>query len=84
MLTLGIAVDANVLINERVREELAAGKSAKTAVDQGYDRAFWTIFDAHVTTFIAGAHVYSIDPRRRSFVIHSRWWSRRFASTLGA
>ncbi|MEW5742026.1 MAG: protein translocase subunit SecD [Myxococcota bacterium] len=55
VLTLGIAVDANVLINERVREELAAGKSARTAIDNGYDRAFWTIFDAHVTTLIAGA-----------------------------
>ncbi len=54
VLTLGIAVDANVLINERVREELRAGKSPRAAVDQGYDRAFWTIFDAHVTTFIAG------------------------------
>ncbi|NOK11845.1 protein translocase subunit SecD [Corallococcus exercitus] len=54
VLTLGIAVDANVLINERVREELSHGKSARAAVDQGYDRAFWTIFDAHVTTLIAG------------------------------
>jgi len=54
VLTLGIAVDANVLINERVREELANGKTARAAVDQGYDRAFWTIFDAHVTTLIAG------------------------------
>jgi preprotein translocase subunit SecD len=54
VLTLGIAVDANVLINERVREELLAGKSARAAVDNGYDRAFWTIFDAHVTTLIAG------------------------------
>ncbi len=54
VLTLGIAVDANVLINERVREELSHGKTARAAVDQGYDRAFWTIFDAHVTTIIAG------------------------------
>jgi len=54
VLTLGIAVDANVLINERVREELAAGKPARSAVDNGYDRAFWTIFDAHVTTLLAG------------------------------
>jgi preprotein translocase subunit SecD len=54
VLSLGIAVDANVLINERVREELASGKTARAAVDQGYDRAFWTIFDAHVTTLIAG------------------------------
>ncbi|MDP1826928.1 MAG: protein translocase subunit SecD [Archangium sp.] len=54
VLTLGIAVDANVLINERVREEIAGGKTARAAVDAGYDRAFWTIFDAHVTTLIAG------------------------------
>jgi preprotein translocase subunit SecD len=54
VLTLGIAVDANVLINERVREELGLGKTARAAVDAGYDRAFWTIFDAHVTTLIAG------------------------------
>jgi preprotein translocase subunit SecD len=54
VLTLGIAVDANVLINERVREERANGKPARVAVDQGYDRAFWTIFDAHITTLIAG------------------------------
>jgi preprotein translocase subunit SecD len=54
VLTLGIAVDANVLINERIREELRHGKSARTAVDQGYDRAFWTIFDSHVTALIAG------------------------------
>ena len=54
VLTLGIAVDANVLINERVREELGHGKTPRAAVDAGYDRAFWTIFDAHVTTLIAG------------------------------
>lgn len=53
-LTLGVAVDANVLINERIREELAYGKTARQAVDQGYDRAFWTIFDSHVTALIAG------------------------------
>jgi preprotein translocase subunit SecD len=53
-LTLGVAVDANVLINERIREELGHGKTARVAVDQGYDRAFWTIFDSHVTALIAG------------------------------
>ncbi len=53
VLTLGVAVDANVLINERIREELAHGKSARAALDQGYDRAFWTIFDSHVTALIA-------------------------------
>ncbi|MBK8169612.1 MAG: protein translocase subunit SecD [Sandaracinaceae bacterium] len=53
-LTVAMAVDANVLINERIREELRAGKSPRAAVDQGFARAFWTIFDSQVTTFIAG------------------------------
>jgi preprotein translocase subunit SecD len=54
VLTLGMAVDANVLINERIREELRAGRSVKAAVQQGYDKVFWTIVDAHVTTLVAG------------------------------
>lgn len=53
-LTLGIAIDANVIILERVREELRAGKSAAAAIEAGYDKAFWTIFDAHVTAFVSG------------------------------
>lgn len=53
-LTAGIAVDANVLINERIRDEVRAGKSARQAVDIGYDRAFSAIIDGHVTTFISG------------------------------
>jgi len=54
VLTLGMAVDANVLINERIREEMRAGRTVKLAVQQGYDRVFWTIVDAHVTTLVAG------------------------------
>jgi preprotein translocase subunit SecD len=54
VLTLGMAVDANVLINERIREEMRAGRSVKVAVQQGYDRVFWTIIDSHVTTLVAG------------------------------
>jgi preprotein translocase subunit SecD len=54
VLTIGIAVDANVLINERIREELRHGKSPRTAVDIGYDKAFSAILDGHVTTLIAG------------------------------
>lgn len=57
-LTVGMAVDANVLINERIREELRAGKSARAAVDQGFDRAFWSIFDGQITTFIAGVVLF--------------------------
>jgi preprotein translocase subunit SecD len=53
VLTLGMAVDANVLINERIREELRGGRTVKQAVQLGYDRVFWTIFDAHVTTLVA-------------------------------
>jgi preprotein translocase subunit SecD len=53
VLTLGMAVDANVLINERIREELRGGKTVRQAVQQGYDRVFWTIVDSHVTTLVA-------------------------------
>ena len=53
VLTIGMAVDANVLIYERIREELAKGKSLRGAIDAGYARAFGTIFDSHVTTLIS-------------------------------
>jgi len=53
ILTLGMAVDANVLINERIREEVREGRTPKAAVNNGYGKAFWTIFDANVTTLIA-------------------------------
>ena len=58
VLTLGIAVDANVLINERVREELAGGKTLRAAVDAGYARAFSAILDSNVTTFLTGVVLY--------------------------
>jgi len=50
LLTAGMAVDANILIYERIREELARGAALKQAIQAGYDRAFWTIFDANLTT----------------------------------
>jgi preprotein translocase subunit SecD len=53
VLTLGMAVDANVLIFERIREELKGGKPPKTALDTGYSRALTTILDANITTLIA-------------------------------
>jgi preprotein translocase subunit SecD len=53
-LTVGMAIDANVLINERVREELRMGHSPHAAIHAGYDRAFATILDSNVTNFIAG------------------------------
>ncbi len=64
VLTIGMAVDANVLIYERIREELAEGKSVLTAVTQGYDRAFSSILDSHVTTLSAAflLYTYGIGP----------------------
>ncbi len=53
VLTMGMSVDANVLIFERIREELKTTKNARAAVDEGFQRAFWTIFDSNLTTFIA-------------------------------
>jgi preprotein translocase subunit SecD len=53
-LTLGMAIDSNVLINERVREELRSGASVQAAINAGYERAFATILDSNITTLIAG------------------------------
>lgn len=59
ILTIGMAVDANVLIFERVREELRRGKTVRASIDVGYGKAFITILDANVTTFIAGLVLYT-------------------------
>lgn len=71
-LTLGMAIDANVLINERVREELRAGASPQTAITQGYDRAWATILDSNITTLIAGVAllVFGSGPVRGFAVVH--------------
>ncbi|MBI4313295.1 MAG: protein translocase subunit SecD, partial [Candidatus Omnitrophica bacterium] len=53
VLTLGMAVDANVLVNERIREELALGRTLRQAVTNGYNKAFTAIFDSNITTLIA-------------------------------
>jgi preprotein translocase subunit SecD len=57
-LTIGMAVDANVLIFERIREELKIGKTTRTAIDQGFARAWITIFDSNVTTIIIGVILF--------------------------
>lgn len=59
LLTVGMAVDANVLINERIREELRLGKSPQAAIHAGYDRAFGTILDSNLTTLIAAIVLFS-------------------------
>jgi preprotein translocase subunit SecD len=53
ILTVGMAVDANVLVFERIKEELRAGKTRAAAISLGFDNAFWAIMDSNITTFIA-------------------------------
>ena len=57
-LTVGMAIDSNVLINERIREELRSGISPQAAIFAGYERAFGTILDSNITTFIAGTALF--------------------------
>ncbi len=70
--TLGMAIDANVLINERIREELRKGAAAQQAISQGYERAFATILDSNVTTLIAGIFLFMLGsgPVRGFAVVH--------------
>jgi len=58
ILTIGIGVDSNVLIFERIKEELAAGKAVKAAINAGFDRVWWTIVDTHVASLIAAAFLF--------------------------
>ncbi len=58
ILAIGMAVDSNVLMFERIRDEVRAGKTPRSAVDSGYHKAFWTIFDSHVTTLITAAVLF--------------------------
>jgi preprotein translocase subunit SecD len=71
-LTLGMAIDANVLINERIREELRNGTSPQAAISAGYERAFGTILDSNVTTLIAGLALlaFGSGPVRGFAVVH--------------
>ena len=71
-LTLGMAIDSNVLINERVREELRAGAAPQVAINTGYERAWATILDSNVTTLIAGVALlaFGSGPVRGFAVVH--------------
>jgi preprotein translocase subunit SecD len=71
-LTLGMAIDSNVLINERIREELRAGAAPQTAIHNGYERAFATILDSNVTTLIAGLSllIFGSGPVKGFAVVH--------------
>ncbi|MGB2815789.1 MAG: protein translocase subunit SecD [Burkholderiaceae bacterium] len=72
-LALGMAIDSNVLINERVREELRNGRSPQQAITEGYDKAFATILDSNVTTLIAGIALltFGSGPVRGFAIVHS-------------
>ncbi|HPU78969.1 protein translocase subunit SecD [Accumulibacter sp.] len=71
-LTLGMAIDANVLINERIREELRNGSTPQAAIHTGYERAFGTILDSNITTLIAGIAllIFGSGPVRGFAVVH--------------
>ena len=71
-LALGMAIDANVLINERIREELRGGAAPQTAINVGYERAFATILDSNVTTLIAGLALlaFGSGPIRAFAIVH--------------
>jgi preprotein translocase subunit SecD len=58
VLTIGMAVDANVLVNERIKEELRSGKTLKASIDAGYTRAFLTIMDSNLTTIISAVFLF--------------------------
>jgi preprotein translocase subunit SecD len=71
-LTLGMAIDSNVLINERIREELRWGATPHAAIQAGYERAWGTILDSNVTTMIAGIalFIFGTGPVRGFAVVH--------------
>ena len=71
-LTLGMAIDANVLINERIREELRGGATPQAAIPAGYERAWGTILDSNITTLIAGLAllIFGSGPVRGFAVVH--------------
>jgi preprotein translocase subunit SecD len=71
-LTLGMAIDANVLINERIREELRGGSTPQAAIHAGYERAFGTIIDSNITSLIAGLAllIFGSGPVRGFAVVH--------------
>ena len=71
-LTLGMAIDSNVLINERIREELRNGNTPQASIHAGYDRAFDTIIDSNITTMIAGLalFMFGTGPIKGFAVVH--------------
>ena len=76
VLTIGMAVDANVLIFERIREELVRAKGPASAIEQGYSRAISAILDANITTLIAAVILFAVGSGTRSRLCCHTWnWS---------
>jgi preprotein translocase subunit SecD len=74
VLSIGMAVDANILVHERIKEELRWGKTTRAAIDQGYHRAFVTIIDSNVTTLIAALFLYQFGTGAvRGFAVTLFW-----------
>jgi preprotein translocase subunit SecD len=74
ILTIGMSVDANILIFERIREELRSGKTVRASIDAGYHRAWAAILDGHVTTLITAAALYIIGAGSiRGFAVSLFW-----------
>lgn len=69
VLTLAVAVDANVLINERIKEELSNGRTVQQAINEGYAGAFSSIFDANITTLIKVIILYAVSGAIKGFAI---------------
>jgi preprotein translocase subunit SecD len=59
ILVVGMAVDSNILIFERIREEMRLGKTVRAAVDTGFSKVFWTILDTHVTTLVSAVFLFN-------------------------
>ena len=80
VLTIGMAVDANVLIFERIREEIQAGKSLKMAIKDGYSGAYSSIIDANITTIIAGIILWVLGKGPvMGFACYSGYWYSFFS-----
>jgi preprotein translocase subunit SecD len=70
VLSIGMAVDSNVLIFERIREELRSGKATMAAIDTGFGKAWWTIVDTHVATIVSCAFLFMFGtPAVRGFAV---------------
>ncbi len=80
ILTVGMSVDSNVLIFERIREELRTGKTVRAAIDAGYDRALLTVIDSHVTTLITALFLFVFGSGTiKGFAVTLVGWNSSFA-----